>query len=524
VETLDRKTASRLLEENLNTIFAWSLSQLYDKSEAEDLTQDIILAVLKSIGNLKKDEAFPGFLWGTAKNIFRVHLRKRRPENLELDEACGVYWTTPEEDFIQSEQIQLLRRELSLLSSQYREVAVRYYIYGKSCSEISARLNISVEMVKYYLFKTRKILKEGINMAREFGEKSYNPQVFCMDYWGTFDVGNSIYWRLFERRLPGNILLSAYDKPMTVTELSVELGVAAVYLEDEIQILEKHEFLKKTGDKYQTNIIIFTEDYEKRALEKFKPFYKKTAQIVSHQIEELLPALKNLDFYGNHYDKNRLKWTFANLTMILALKKFENTNKERFGDYPLLSNGSRGFVFGYDNDYFNHYFNGVYGNIGNADTAWVSVENYSIIEKCQCFQPKNEDTFSALTAAVLFQKADENNEELIRMIEHGFISSDNGRLLPEFPVFTQEVFDNLYRQLEPAVNETCQCMEKICSTAAEILTDYVPKALKDRCAQLAYIHHQSNIMAYIIETIVEKGVLTVPDKRVNLCMFGVRVK
>ncbi len=130
-------------------------------------------------------------------------------------------------------KIPLLRRELSLLSKQYREATVAYYIYHKSCSEISTDLGISMEMVKYYLFKTRKILKEGIGMTREFGEKSYNPGIFRMDYWGSGD--NTCYWQLFERKLPGNILLSAYDTPVTMQELSVELGVATVYLEDEIK-------------------------------------------------------------------------------------------------------------------------------------------------------------------------------------------------------------------------------------------------------------------------------------------------
>ncbi len=525
---MNREKAAKLIEENLHTIFAWCLSRLYDKTEAEDLAQDIICAVLKSVDRLEQDEAFFGYLWKTAENIFRMHLRKKRPENLELDDkCCGFYFATPEEEMIQSEQIQLLRRELSLLSTQYREVTVRYYIYDKSCSEISAELNISIEMVKYYLFKTRKILKEGIGMTREFGEKSYNPQTFQMDYWGNWavDFGNSIYWKLFERRLPGNILLAAYDKPVTITELSVELGVAVVYLEDEVQILEMHELIKKTGDKYQTNIIIFTEDYEKRVLEKFQSIYQEAAKLVYHKIESILPALKNLEFYGNHYDENRLKWIFSNLVMFWALIKCENANKEKFGDYPLLSNGSNGFIFGYDNDNSNHYLNGIYGSlVNNEKTAWVSVENYCMIEKCQWFKLRSEKTISALTDAILSKNVDEENEEVVRMIEEGFISSNNGHLSPEFPVFTQSVFENIYEKLESAVMETYQCMEKICNYAAETLTDYVPKALKNICGQLACIHHQSNIMAYIMETLVEDGVLIIPDKKVNLCMFGVKVK
>ena len=69
----------------------------------------------------------------------------------------------------------------------------------------------------------------------------------------------------------------------------------------------------------------------------------------------------------------------------------------------------------------------------------------------------------------MLKKADEDNEEVIRMIEEGFISSDNDQLLPEFPVFTQEVLDRICDQLESAVNKVYDCMEKICGIATETL-------------------------------------------------------
>lgn len=517
----DAKTASRLIEENLHTIFAWSLSRLYDKTEAEDLTQDIICAVLRSVSRLENDDAFFGFLWRIAENTFRSRIRKKRPEQESYEDHRGVYLITPEDSYIESEQLLTLRRELSLLSERYRETTVRYYIYGKSCSEISAELNISREMVKYYLFKTRKILKEGIGMTREFGERSYAPSTFRMDFWGGSSNG---YWEIFERRLPGNILLSAYDKPVTVTELSVELGVSAPYLEDELKILVQHDIIKKLGDKYQTNIIIFTSDYDRRTTEKFRPVYEKAAEKFNRSLDGILPQLKNLDFYGNTYDDDRLKWTFANIAMYHAIIQSDDDGKEKYGEYPPLSNGSYGFVFGYDNDYENHRFNGIYGYMDNSDhTAFVSAENYKIIEKCQYFKPGNmEKSVLALTDAVMFKTADENNDQLTRLIGEGFISSDKGRLSPNFPVFGGGMFyGEMKKLLEPAVGEAYACMKNICGIAAECLTEYVPKSLRDKCGQMAVIRHQMDAMAYIIEEMVRNGQLIVPDERVNLCMFGV---
>lgn len=519
---MDQATAAKLIEENLHTIFAWSVSKLYDKNEAEDLAQDIICAVLKSVHRLEQDDAFWGFVWRIAENTLHAKLRKKHPDTVEWDERfCGTYWTTPEDEFIKSEELRILRRELSLLSNQYREVTVRYYLYNKSCSEISAELNISEGMVKYYLFKTRKLLKEGIDMTREYGEKSYNPQTFRMDFWG--GDGN-MYWKLFERKLPGNILLAAYDKPGTITELAIELGVATAYLEDELAILEKHELLKKIGDKYQTNIIIFTDEYEKKLLEISKPIYGKSANLIYQNIMDALPELKKWDFYGKDYDDNRLKWTFANLAMYHALCKADESGRADFGEYPLLSNGSYGFIFGYDNDYVNHHFNGIYGNCENPEnTAWVSVENYRIIEKCQNVQPLNWDaTVGALTSAALFEAADENNDELIRLVNEGIISSEGGKLSPNFPVFSEQIFEETKKLLTPAIEEACNCMAQICDMGAKLLKNYVPKALQNKCDQLARINHQMDVMAFLIENMVANGQLILPNEKTNLCIFGVR--
>ena len=240
---MEQQVAAKLLEENLHTIFSWAMSKLYDKNDAEDLAHDVICAVLSSVSRLQNDAAFFGFMWRTADNMLKAYIRRKRSTAVFDESFRGVYWESPESELISSEDNNLLRRELSLLSHQYREATIGHYIYGKSCSELSAELGISPETVKLYLFKTRKLLKEGIGMTREFGEKSYNPAIFRPDFWT--NGSNIEYQELFKRRLPGNILLAAYDKPLTITELSLELGVATAYLEDELNILRTHDIIRE---------------------------------------------------------------------------------------------------------------------------------------------------------------------------------------------------------------------------------------------------------------------------------------
>lgn len=519
---MDKEIAGKYIEKNLLTIYKWSLSRLYDKTEAEDLTQDIVYQVLKSIERLENDDAFNGFLWKIAENTFRTRLRKKKNDIVEWNqEYCGSYWMLPEEKYINDEKLHNLRRELSLLARQHREVTVGYYIHEKSCSELSEELHISVEMVKYYLFKSRKILKEGIAMNREFGEMSYSPQIFRMDFWGSGD--NSIYWKLFERKLPGNILLAAYEKPLSLMELSIELGVSTVYLEDEVDILESHDILKKIGDKYQTNIIIFSSECEKKVIDKCGKICEMSAQLFCKLLEEVLPEIKKYQPYKQNTDDNGYKWIFSNLALYFAAIRLDKIQREKIGEYPALSNGAEGFIYGYNNDYENHCFNGIYGKYEDKyNEVWLSVINYRLFQEYQCWKPHNQKTLDAMIAAILGQSADEENDELIRMIEEEFVFSNKGVLAPNFPVFTTDELDDIQRLLEPAISVAYDCMSVVCDVAVEILKNDVPRIHKQKCEQIAYIRFEHDSMAYIIDSLIKNGYLKMPDQKSNFCMFGVK--
>ena len=126
------------LSDSLKDIFAFSTSRLYDKQDAEDLTNDIIVEVLSSADRLQNDEAFYGFMWRIAENTFKRYIRSKKIKDAECHtDFLGVYWDTPEVKLMEDAELSVLRRELSLLSRQYREVTVKYYIEDKPCAAIA---------------------------------------------------------------------------------------------------------------------------------------------------------------------------------------------------------------------------------------------------------------------------------------------------------------------------------------------------------------------------------------------------
>ena len=172
---MDSIKLEQLITENMKSIFGFALTRLGNVAEAEYLASDILYGIIRSAPNLKEEERFYGFMWKVAENTYMDYLRKKSKNAsriAELDESIADESEPVLDGIVKKEDLNLLRRELSLLSKQYRDATVLYYIENLSCSEVAVRLQISTEMVKYYLFRARKIIREGMNMERLYGEKS----------------------------------------------------------------------------------------------------------------------------------------------------------------------------------------------------------------------------------------------------------------------------------------------------------------------------------------------------------------
>lgn len=195
---MKREQAAQLIAESLQTIYTYALSRTGHREEAEDLAGDIVLSALNSVHRLREDNAFWGFFWAVAENSYRNYLRKLTKEKKmlaseEMGKQVVRYDTyTAFDDSNDMADLIKLKRELALLGTYHRECTVLYYFEGKKCSEIASSLGLSLDMVKYYLFKTRKLLKEGIGMERTFGEKSYCPGNFTFEQEGKRSFRRSV--------------------------------------------------------------------------------------------------------------------------------------------------------------------------------------------------------------------------------------------------------------------------------------------------------------------------------------------
>ena len=83
-------------------------------------------------------------------------------------------------------------------------------------------------------------------------------------------------WILMSPKLNQNIFLACYDNPMTLEELSIEIGVALPYMEDTVNHLINQTLLIKKGNKYETNFPIISKSTQQKIHLFFDKYFGKT--------------------------------------------------------------------------------------------------------------------------------------------------------------------------------------------------------------------------------------------------------
>ena len=246
-------------KEYLGKVFYFCLKKTGNEQDAAELAGDIGLEVVQAFARGKQPENFDAWLWTLARNRWAKWAAKKyyRPEQFDIGEYEEALASEEslEEDAVHSEELMRIRRELAFIRADYRQILVAHYFEEMSVSEISRRFGIPQGTVKTKLQSSRKVLKEGMNMSRQFGTRSFQPETIYFTASGNQPSG--LPWSAVKRKIPVNILCQANNNPCTVEELSMELGIAMPYMEEEVSLLEQAELLRRLDNgRYVTGFFI----------------------------------------------------------------------------------------------------------------------------------------------------------------------------------------------------------------------------------------------------------------------------
>ena len=165
----DRESFGLLVERFESMVFGTALRRLRNRVDAQELTQEVFVQALRKIYQLRRPEAFAGWLRSITVRMAINRTARRRivvsvePETLA---ATCVDYESPATVAIRHERARQVHNGLRRLRELDRHTLVAFYVKGRSLLEMSDDFKSPVGTIKRRLHVARKRLaKELEGMA-----------------------------------------------------------------------------------------------------------------------------------------------------------------------------------------------------------------------------------------------------------------------------------------------------------------------------------------------------------------------
>jgi len=141
-----------------------------DRETARDLTQEILIAVLKALreGQLREATKLAAFVQGTARNLINNYIRlKSRRSECDLDSVEEPH-ADPVEKLEAAERQRLIRQELQSFNLTDQQILLLSLVDGHSLVEVAERLDLSHDAVRARRSRMiRKITRKFASMSQK---------------------------------------------------------------------------------------------------------------------------------------------------------------------------------------------------------------------------------------------------------------------------------------------------------------------------------------------------------------------
>ena len=511
---MDHNETSVRIESCSKVIFNYCRSRVTTREDAEDLSQDILLELWKSADSLRSEEAFYGFMWAIAGNVFRKWLRKKAarevrespdeeiedfPDGGDLSDAI----VREEEDG----DLFLLRRELGLLDEKYRRAALLYYRERRTCAEIAPILGTSEGMVKYLLFKARNKLKEGMVMERKLGTLSYNPVTLIADYSGN---GVNRFSKFMTSKIRQNILWAVTNDALTAEEISLEIGVPLPYMEDDLAAMEEKQIVLRQGRRYLANVIVQTAAYVEECERAAAPLHEKIASSVAGFLERHLAEMREAGVNTASMHENTLRWQLATLVFRRICFTPKRTGlvtmpKTAWGDEAFLScEEARPDKPSHDIFW--------YSSVGDArDIIFFFDYRPKLCGNHHDFFGKEHRIalYCALARGEVGSPSDFDREALEALADEGYVRREENGWSAACAVYTTEQYEKLTGTVASFVDaEILPILNRMQEDAERILAEHTPKHLRAQVPGIASGNVFVNGVCIPAERLIAEGSLS----------------
>lgn len=520
-------------DELLDRLFGFCYARTDDSYEAQELCSDIIFALVRSAHTDGEITSLYPYVWRVARNVYAdfSNNRRQRSETFYDGDAGEILPLIPdrEREDDSDELLCAVYRRIAFLTKAYREVMILYYLDGLSTAEIAKRQNISEGAVRQRLFSARQKLKSEMEKEIEKMEETYSKPVALdkIDYniWGNGepDWGDprDVCTRMFSK----HIIWLCHNKPRSASEIAEELNVPTVYVEEELEILEKgangkYGLLRRLDSgKYGLNFILFDKDVIEQAQAIYVEQLPKICDIICDYIEKHKEEYLAFPYLNKKVDLNLILWqqisdmsrAFSrNVESILAEKYFSQFQKVKrpFSVFGYVWNGKRygggwdgvgaenvcGFTkIHLDNIYINrirkHFDCGL--NVSRDPQIQLALRAIDGLEVSSLSETEKEHAAKAIKCGYLYREGDVLYTKILVNAWQ-----DEGRL-----------FDISLGLVKGYFEEDAQAVaEKLAALFRKVVPDYLLNEWR-----FANALAELPVLDSVVEVLIEKGILTPPE-------------
>jgi RNA polymerase sigma factor (sigma-70 family) len=168
-----------LMERYRDSVYFMMHKMVKNEEDADDLTMEAFGKAFSRLDQYTPSYAFSTWLFKIASNNCIDFIRKKRIKVTSIDsgyttdEGDTIYHDAsadvhnPEEAYIHSQKVKLMRELVVKLKPRYRELVELRYFEELSYEEIAETLNLPLGTVKAQLFRARDFLANLIENTKE---------------------------------------------------------------------------------------------------------------------------------------------------------------------------------------------------------------------------------------------------------------------------------------------------------------------------------------------------------------------
>lgn len=180
----DVEAFEEIVEKYQSMIYNLSYRMLGNPDDAQEASQEVFIRIYKSINKFKFDSKFSTWVYRITNNYCLDLIRKNKNDTVYIEkeiqtEDGNIQRELPDEGIsvensvIRSEKIELVRKAILKLPSEYRAVVVLRDLEGESYSDIANVLSLPEGTVKSRINRGRRELKNILERDTElFSEYS----------------------------------------------------------------------------------------------------------------------------------------------------------------------------------------------------------------------------------------------------------------------------------------------------------------------------------------------------------------